>query len=158
MIDKNGINTRRFRKPGADSVRLVINKLVNEIVVLTPDKITLIIAISWAPKLVKRVFDENGVINVHPAIVNVELLVFGINFFFKRFFVNWVVINHIESEIFDTYRAIIPLTGLSKNLYLGIAFSCTLLPIYNVSVESLTTPLMIDVDNDCILGRLIKLK
>jgi hypothetical protein len=70
----NGIRTRLFRNPGADKVLRVINKLVNEIVVLTPDKITLIMAISWAPIFVKRVLDENGVINVQPDIVNVPLL------------------------------------------------------------------------------------
>jgi len=46
VIVRNGIKTRLLRKPGADKVRLVISKLVNDIVVLTPDKITVIIAIS----------------------------------------------------------------------------------------------------------------
>jgi hypothetical protein len=41
-----GNNIRRLRSPGMLSVRLVINKFVNDIVVLTPAKITLTIAIS----------------------------------------------------------------------------------------------------------------
>jgi hypothetical protein len=35
-----GIKTRLFRKPGEISVRLVINKLVKDIVVLTPANTT----------------------------------------------------------------------------------------------------------------------
>lgn len=46
VIVRKGISTRRLRSPGADSVRLVINKFVNEIVVLTPDRITVTMAIS----------------------------------------------------------------------------------------------------------------
>jgi len=66
--------------------------------VLTPDNITVIMAISCAPKPVKRIFDENGVIKVHPDIVNEELLDFGRDFFFSRFVLSWVVIYQIESE------------------------------------------------------------
>jgi hypothetical protein len=47
----------------------VINKFVNEIVVLIPDSKTVIIAISCAPNPVYAVFEENGVINVQPDIV-----------------------------------------------------------------------------------------
>lgn len=97
-MDRKGIKTRRFLNPGADSVRRVISKLVNEIVVLTPDKITLIIAISCAPKPVKRVLLEKGVMKVQPAIVRVELLALGNDFFFTRLVFNWVVINHNESD------------------------------------------------------------
>ena len=68
---KKGIKTRLLRKPGMDKVRLVINKLVNEIVVLTPDSKTTIIEISWAPKPVYWVFAEKGVIKVHPDIVKI---------------------------------------------------------------------------------------
>lgn len=85
VIDKNGISTRRLRRPGADSVRRVIRRFVNEMVVLTPERITLIIAMSCAPSPVKRVLLENGVMNVHPAIVRVELLAFGSDFFLTRF-------------------------------------------------------------------------
>lgn len=46
----------------------------------------------------KRVLLENGVIKVHPAIVKVELLVFGKDFFFTRFVFSWVVINQTESD------------------------------------------------------------
>jgi len=53
------------------NVRRVINKFVNEIVVLTPAKMTDTIKISWLPIPVYLVFEENGVINVHPAVVNV---------------------------------------------------------------------------------------
>jgi len=43
-IDMKGIKTRLYRKPGILKVRLVINKLVKEIVVLIPAKITPMIA------------------------------------------------------------------------------------------------------------------
>jgi hypothetical protein len=46
VIVINGNNILLLRKPGADIVRRVTNKLVKEIVVLTPAKIALIIAIS----------------------------------------------------------------------------------------------------------------
>jgi len=69
-IVKNGSNTRRLRIPGIANVRLVTNKLVNEIVELTPAKITAIIKISWEPTPVYLVHDEKGVINVHPAVVS----------------------------------------------------------------------------------------
>lgn len=46
VIVKKGIKTRLFLNPGADKVRLVINKFVKDIVVLTPDNITVIIAMS----------------------------------------------------------------------------------------------------------------
>lgn len=46
VIVKNGIKTRLFRSPGAESVRLVISKLVNDMVVLIPDNMTVMIAIS----------------------------------------------------------------------------------------------------------------
>lgn len=46
VIDRKGNKTRRLRNPGADNVRRVMSKFVNEIVVLTPESITLIIAIS----------------------------------------------------------------------------------------------------------------
>ena len=100
VIERKGINTRRLRSPGADSVRRVINRLVKEIVVLTPESMTLIIAISCAPSPVKRVLLENGVINVQPAITRVELLALGSDFFLTRFVLSWVVINHKESEMF----------------------------------------------------------
>ena len=75
-IDMNGNNTLRYRKPGMLKVRRVINKFVNEIVVLTPANITPIIAISWLPTPVYFTLDENGVIKVHPLIVKVRLLHF----------------------------------------------------------------------------------
>jgi hypothetical protein len=46
LIVINGNNILLFLKPGMLSVRRVINKFVNEIVVLTPAKITLTIAMS----------------------------------------------------------------------------------------------------------------
>lgn len=100
VIDKNGISTRRLRSPGADNVRLVIKRFVNDMVVLTPDNITLIMAISCAPIPVNLVLLENGVINVHPAIVRVELLALGKVFFLVRDVFNCVVIYHKESETF----------------------------------------------------------
>ena len=100
VIERKGINTRRLRSPGADNVRRVMSRLVKEIVVLTPESITLMIAISWAPNPVKRVLLENGVINVQPAITRVELLALGSDFFLTRFVLSWVVTNHRESETF----------------------------------------------------------
>lgn len=83
-----GINTRRLRSPGADNVRLVIKRLVNEMVVLTPDNITVIIAISCAPIPVNLVLEEKGVIKVQPDIVKDELLVLGNAFFLTRLVFN----------------------------------------------------------------------
>lgn len=88
VIVRNGIRTRLFLKPGADKVRLVINRFVNDIVVLTPDKITVIMAMSWAPNPVKRVLEENGVIKVQPDIVREELLDLGNDFFLTLLFFN----------------------------------------------------------------------
>ena len=98
VIERKGINTRRLRSPGADSVRRVMSRLVKDIVVLTPDRMTLIIAISWAPNPVKRVLLEKGVINVQPAITSVELLALGSDFFLTRLVLSCVVINHRESD------------------------------------------------------------
>jgi len=97
VIDKNGINTRLLRKPGADNVRRVINKLVNEIVVLKPENKTEIIAISCAPKPVYLNLEENGVMNVQPAIVKIELEHFDKNFFFLCTLITLVEIFHNES-------------------------------------------------------------
>ena len=116
VILKNGIKTRRLRSPGAERVRLVIKRLVNDIVVLTPDNITVIMAISCAPRPVNRTFEEKGVIKVQPDIVNEELLDFGIAFFFSRFNFNCVVIYHKESDALVRFCRIIPLTGASKIL------------------------------------------
>jgi hypothetical protein len=46
LIVIKGNNILRFLRPGILKVRLVINKLVKDIVVLTPAKITLTIATS----------------------------------------------------------------------------------------------------------------
>jgi len=51
----------------------VINKLVKDTVVLTPDNKALNIAISWEPKPVNLGFEEKGVIKVQPDIVKIEL-------------------------------------------------------------------------------------
>ena len=67
-IVENGNNTLRFRIPGIANVLLVTNRLVNDTVVLTPANITLIIKISCAPIPVYFVQEENGVMNVHPAV------------------------------------------------------------------------------------------
>jgi hypothetical protein len=85
LIVKNGIRTLLFLKPGIDKVLLVINKFVNDTVVLIPDKSTLNIAKSCAPKPVNFVFDEKGVINVHPDIVDIEFEHFIIKTFFLLF-------------------------------------------------------------------------
>jgi hypothetical protein len=67
-IVEKGNNTLRFLIPGIANVLLVTSKLVKDTVVLTPAKITLIIKISCAPIPVYFVQEENGVINVHPAV------------------------------------------------------------------------------------------
>jgi len=72
LIVINGSNILRFRKPGMLNVRLVISKLVNDIVVLIPAKITLTMAMSWLPTPVNFVLHENGATKVHPAIVKVR--------------------------------------------------------------------------------------
>lgn len=114
---RNGISTRLFLSPGADNVRLVIRRLVKDIVVLIPDKITVIIAISCAPIPVKRTFDENGVIKVQPDMVKDELLDFGRDFFFSRLVFNCVVMYHILSETLVRFCKITPFIGKSKILY-----------------------------------------
>jgi hypothetical protein len=73
LIEINGSNDRLFRKPDITNVLLVINKFVNDIVVLIPAKITEIIKISWLPTPVYFTFDEKGVINVQPAVVKTLL-------------------------------------------------------------------------------------
>jgi hypothetical protein len=65
---ENGNKTLRFLIPGIANVLQVTSKLVNETVVLTPAKTTLIAKISWAPTPVYLVQEENGVIKVHPAV------------------------------------------------------------------------------------------
>jgi len=57
---------------------------VNDIVVDKPDNNTVIIATSCAPKPVNRVLAENGVIKVHPDIVDI-LLEHLIACIFKRY-------------------------------------------------------------------------
>lgn len=116
VIVKKGIRTRRLRSPGADRVRRVIRRFVKEIVVLTPDSITVIMAISWAPIPVKRVLEEKGVMKVHPDMVRDELLVLGRDFFLTRLVFIWVVICHKESEALTRFCIISPLTGRSNIL------------------------------------------
>jgi hypothetical protein len=91
---------RRFLNPGIDKVRLVINKFVNETVVLTPENITLIIAKSWDPKPVNLVLPEKGVINVQPDIVNIELEHFAIYNFFCLNFNTFNAMFHFELTSF----------------------------------------------------------
>ncbi len=81
-IVMNGKRTLLCFNPGIDKVLLVINKFVNETVVLTPAKTTETNKISCDPIPVNFVFDENGVINVQPAVVIVLLEHFDIKFFF----------------------------------------------------------------------------
>ena len=69
-IVENGKSTLLLRIPGIAKVRLVTSKFVNETVVLTPAKITLIISMSWAPIPVYLVQEEKGVIKVHPAVTS----------------------------------------------------------------------------------------
>jgi hypothetical protein len=69
FIDKNGIRVFLCLKPGIESVLLVINKFVNDIVVLIPANITDITAISCIPKPVYFNLAEKGVIKVQPLTV-----------------------------------------------------------------------------------------
>jgi hypothetical protein len=71
-IDTNGNNTRLFFNPEVVKMRRVTNKFVNDIVVLIPATITDIKRMSCDPTPVNLISDENGVINVHPLVVNVE--------------------------------------------------------------------------------------
>jgi hypothetical protein len=89
LIVINGSKIRRLRNPGILKVRRVINKFVNEIVVLIPAKITLTIAISWLPTPVNFVLQENGATNVHPAIVRVLFEHLVIYTFLRRILVNF---------------------------------------------------------------------
>jgi hypothetical protein len=68
-IVMNGIMMRLFLKPLAVRVRRVISKLVKEIVVLTPAKITEKINTSCPPTPVYFVLEEKGAIKVQPAVV-----------------------------------------------------------------------------------------
>jgi len=71
-IVTNGINTLLCLIPGIHKVLLVINKLVNETVLLTPANITDTNNKSCAPIPVYLTFEENGVIKVQPAVVSVR--------------------------------------------------------------------------------------
>ena len=73
LILANGSKMRLFLKPCAARVRLVINKFVKDIVVLTPAKITAIIKTSCAPKAVYFILDEYGVMKVQPEVVAARL-------------------------------------------------------------------------------------
>jgi hypothetical protein len=92
-----GIKTLRFRNPGIAKTRRVISKLVNEIVVLTPAKTTELIKISCVPKPVYLMFEENGVIKVHPAAVNVRFEHFVTYVFFRLLFTTLFATNHKDS-------------------------------------------------------------
>jgi hypothetical protein len=72
-MDINGNSILRVRNPGIASVLLVTSRLVTDIVVLTPAKITPKISISCTPNPVNLRSEEKGVINVHPATVCVAL-------------------------------------------------------------------------------------
>jgi hypothetical protein len=69
----NGNKTLLCLIPGIHSVLLVINRFVKETVELRPANTTETSNKSWAPTPVYFVLDENGVINVQPAVVNVLL-------------------------------------------------------------------------------------
>jgi hypothetical protein len=68
----NGIKILLCLIPGIAKVRLVINKFVNDIVVLIPAKTTERIKTSCEPTPVYFILELNGVINVQPAVVNVR--------------------------------------------------------------------------------------
>ena len=72
-IDTNGSKTLLFLNPGIPKVRLVINKFVNETVLLIPANTTDNIKTSCDPIPVYFVLEENGVIKVQPAVTNVGL-------------------------------------------------------------------------------------
>jgi hypothetical protein len=93
-IDKKGTNTRLLRKPGIERVRLVINKFVNDMVVLKPDNKTLTIAMSCAPNPVNCVLLEKGVIKVHPDITKLGFLHLTLFDFFLFCFKMFVASDH----------------------------------------------------------------
>jgi len=67
----NGSKTLLFRRPGIAKVLRVINKFVNDTVLLIPANITATINKSWLPTLVNFVLQEKGVINAQPAVTDV---------------------------------------------------------------------------------------
>jgi hypothetical protein len=80
-IEINGKSILRVRNPGIANVRLVTKRLVTDIVVLTPAKMTPRTNISCTPKPVNLRSDEKGVINVQPATV-------------------WVALEHLATYLF----------------------------------------------------------
>jgi hypothetical protein len=99
----NGNKILRLRKPGIANVLRVANKFTTEIVVLIPAKYTPKISISCTPLLVYAVFDENGVINVHPATVCVALEQRFITFFFLSKILELKTKDHKPSGIIYRY-------------------------------------------------------
>jgi hypothetical protein len=93
----NGNKPLLFLSPGILNVLLVINKFVNDIVVLIPAKITDKIAISCDPIPVYFVLDEKGVTNAQPDKVSVRLEHFVKNSFFRRNLLALLAKNQNES-------------------------------------------------------------
>jgi len=110
-----GSNILRFLRPGILSVRRVINKFVNEIVVLIPAKITLTIAMSWLPTPVNFVLHEKGATKVHPAIVNVRFEHFVIYTFFLRILVNFFTVFQKFSGYLTSTVHIASFNGINEN-------------------------------------------
>lgn len=81
-MERKGIKDFLFFKPGIDKVLLVIRRLVYEMVVEIPARITPRTAISWAPKPAYLVWEENGVIKVHPVVTLAALLQITFDMFF----------------------------------------------------------------------------
>jgi len=106
-----GNSALRLRNPDITKVRLVISKLVNDIVVLAPAKITEIIKISWLPTPVYFILDDSGVINVHPAVVN-TLFEHFVTYTLRRLALDTrSAVYQKESECFEKNSEIRYLTG-----------------------------------------------
>ena len=93
-MDKNGILFFLFLNPGAAKTLRVISKFVNDIVVLVPANNTLRAAASWAPRPVNLVWDEKGVMNVHPDITDVGLLHLSFRISIVLFFIAFCNVCH----------------------------------------------------------------
>ena len=116
LIVINGSKIRLLRNPGILKVLRVISKLVKDIVVLTPAKITLTIATSWLPIPVNFVLHENGATKVHPAIVNVRLEHLVIYTFLRRILVNFLIAFQKFSGYIMIDDHIVNFNGMKENI------------------------------------------
>eukprot|EP01015_Nassula_variabilis_P002660 TRINITY_DN1154_c0_g1_i13.p1 TRINITY_DN1154_c0_g1~~TRINITY_DN1154_c0_g1_i13.p1 ORF type:complete len:278 (+),score=-17.42 TRINITY_DN1154_c0_g1_i13:2-835(+) len=109
-----GSRTLRQRRPGIAKVRLVIRRLVNDMVVVTPAKMTDTIAASILPQAVNLTALENGGIKVHPAIVKVLLLHLVKQIFRRLFPVTLVAKYHMDSGFLQTACHKVAFSGINE--------------------------------------------